>query len=383
MKILVIAGGPFPMGRGTPARTLRASEALAARGHDVCVAALPVSDPSIETQLRVERSEGFRGYRKTSPGPSFVKLFVMDPRLAKKVRTLLSNEKFDVIYAHHYEGLIIASIAGRRLSLRIPVVFDAHTLLGAELSHYFPALIRAPISWFGSFLDGHLFRLADAIISVSDEITHFYSLRSRPDLPAVTAANGVELEKFDSESGARSTAETIAVVFAGNLSGYQGFDFLLAAFRRIRRQRQDIRLIVASADAGSVLSALGVEQPESEGISVRSGEFTDLPEILADADIAANPRTVCPGIPQKLLNYMASALPTVSFEGSSAILVNEETGLIVSNGDIEGFAKAIIRLADSSSLRIRLGGAARRLVATQYTWERVAETFERVYDRLS
>ena len=100
-----------------------------------------------------------------------------------------------------------------------------------------------------------------------------------------------------------------------------------------------------------------------------SGEFNELPSILASADIATNPRTVCPGIPQKLLNYMAAALPTVSFEGSSAILVHEKTGLIVSNGDIDGFAKAIMRLADSSDMRLRMGSAARALIKAEYNWE--------------
>ena len=382
MKILVIAAGPFPMGRGTPARTLRVSEALAARGHDVCVAAFPLADQSIETNLRIERSEGVRGYDKTSPGPSWVKLFAMDSRLATRVRKLLEQESFDVIYAHHYEGLLVASIARRRSGVRMPIVFDSHTLLGSELSYYFPKFLSAPIAWFGTILDGQLIRLTDAIICVTDEITHFYGLRSKPDLPTVTAANGVELEKFVRVSVSRNDASPVRVVFAGNLSGYQGFDLLLAAFRKIRQRRQDIELVVASPEAESVLSALGVDTPDAQGILVRSGNFRDLAEILASADIAANPRIVCPGIPQKLLNYMASALPTVSFEGSSAILVHEKTGLVVPNADIDKFAAAITRLADSRNLRLRLGNAARELVEAEFTWERVAATFERVYRRL-
>jgi glycosyltransferase involved in cell wall biosynthesis len=123
---------------------------------------------------------------------------------------------------------------------------------------------------------------------------------------------------------------------------------------------------------------MGVVDPAREGILVRSGAFSDLPPLLASADIAANPRVVCPGIPQKLLNYMAAALPTVSFEGSSAILVHEQTGLVVPNGDIDGFAAAITRLADASELRLRLGSAAQELVKAKFRWERVAATFEGV-----
>ncbi len=382
MRILVIAGGPFPMGRGTPARTLRVSEALAARGHDVCVAAFPLADPQIETKLRIERSEGVRGYHKTSPGPSWTKLFAMSPRLATRVQELLEQRCFDVIYAHHYEGLLVASIARRRSGVRVPIVFDSHTLLGSELGYYFPKFLRTPIAWLGAILDGRLIRLADAIICVTDEITNFYAARAKPDLPTITAASGVEIEKFACVSAPRHDAASVRVVFAGNLSGYQGFDLLLAAFRRIRRQRRDIELVVSSPEAESVLSALGVDDPHAQGIRVRSASFRDLPEILAAADIAANPRIVGAGIPQKLLNYMASGLPTVSFEGSATILVHEKTGLVVPNGDIDAFAAAITRLADARQLRLQLGNAARALVEAEYKWERVAVIFERVCDRL-
>jgi len=378
VKILVISAGPFPFARGTPARTLRVSEALEARGHEVCVAAFPIADQNIETKLRIEISRGVRFYRKTTPGPSVAKLFIMNPRLATRVRELLEQESFDVIYAHHYEGLLVASLARRRARVRTPIVFDSHTLLGSELSYYFPAFLSGPVTWLGTILDGRLIRHADAIIGVSDEITDFYASCSKPDLPILTAANGVEYEKFIRMSASRGDASPVRIVFAGNLSGYQGFDLLIAAFHIIRQQRQDIELIIAAPEAAAVLAAMGIDNPCDEGILVCPDGFSELPRILASADIATNPRTVCPGIPQKLLNYMAAALPTVSFEGSSAILVHEQTGLIVPDGDVDEFAAAIMRLADASDLRLRLGSAARALVETEYNWERVATTFEHV-----
>jgi glycosyltransferase involved in cell wall biosynthesis len=378
MKVLVIAAGPFPFGRGTPARTLRVSQALASRGHEVCVAAFPIADQSIETDLRIERSRGLRSYRKTSPGPSLAKLFFMSPGLATKVRELLKHESFDVIYAHHYEGLLVASIARRRSGIRVPIIFDSHTLLGSELSFYFPKFLGRPVARIGAILDGYLIRYADAIISVTDEISNFYAWRSGPDLPILTATNGVEYRKFIRASASGGGASPVRAVFAGNLSSYQGIDLLLAAFRIIRLQRQDIELLIASPEADDVLASMGINNPGDEGILVRSGGFNELPSILASADIATNPRTVCAGIPQKLLNYMAAGLPTVSFEGSSAILVHEKTGLIVPNGDIDAFSGAIMRLADASDLRLRLGSAARALIEAEYNWERVAATFERV-----
>ncbi|MFQ5634529.1 MAG: glycosyltransferase family 4 protein [Gammaproteobacteria bacterium] len=378
MKILVIAAGPFPLARGTPARTLRVSEALEARGHEVCVAAFPLADDSIETTLRIERSPGVRSYNKTSPGPSIKKFFLMNPRLATTVRELLERERFDAIYAHHYEGLLVASVARRRSRLRIPIIFDSHTLLGSELSFYAPGIFGWPADRFGAILDKCLFRLADAVIGVTDEIAYFYASRSESDMPILSAVNGVECEKFAHPPRSDVGRKPILVVFAGNLSSYQGFDLLVSAFGRIRKQRNDIELLVASEDAIDALSAVGIDDPFEHGILVQPGGFTELPQVLAAADIAVNPRTVCPGIPQKLLNYMAAELPTVSFDGSAAILVHEESGLIVPNGDTDKFAEAVIRLADSPELRMRLGHTALNLVRSEFTWDRVAVTFERI-----
>ena len=366
------------MSRGTPVRTLRVSQALVARGHEVCVAAFPVADQDIKTNLRIERSKGFLNYHKTGPGPNVIKLLVMSPRLATRVRELLEHEVFDVIYAHHYEGLLVASIARHRAGVSMPIVFDSHTLLSSELSSYFPKFLSKLIAWFGTILDNRLARLADAIISVTDEISSFYASRSKPNLPILTATNGVEYEKFIRASHSGETTSPIRVVFAGNLSGYQGFDLLLAAFRIVRQQRQNIELLVAAPEAETVLAAMGITNPSDAGILIRSGRFDELPRILASSDIATNPRTVCPGIPQKLLNYMAAALPTVSFAGSSAILEHERHGLIVPSGDIDQFAAAITRLADDRDLRLRLGSAAREMVEAEYNWERVAIIFERV-----
>ena len=71
------------------------------------------------------------------------------------------------------------------------------------------------------------------------------------------------------------------------------------------------------------------------------------------------PRVECPGLPQKLLNYMAAGKAIVSFAGSAKLLEHEVTGLIVPNRDIAAFAKAIVRLSDDPTLsrRSRDGGA--------------------------
>ena len=88
--------------------------------------------------------------------------------------------------------------------------------------------------------------------------------------------------------------------------------------------------------------------------------------------MALLPRPECPGIPQKLLNYMAAARGIVSFAGSAKLLRHEVTGLVVPNRDKEAFARAIVRLVDEPSLARSLGSAARAEVIDTATWDRAA-----------
>jgi glycosyltransferase involved in cell wall biosynthesis len=59
---------------------------------------------------------------------------------------------------------------------------------------------------------------------------------------------------------------------------------------------------------------------------------------------------------------MAMGLPIVSFAGSGHHLVDGETALLVKDGDVAGFANAIVRLLDDPALGKRLGKNAQKSV---------------------
>jgi glycosyltransferase involved in cell wall biosynthesis len=116
-------------------------------------------------------------------------------------------------------------------------------------------------------------------------------------------------------------------------------------------------------------------------IEIVEDDFHQLPARLAGAAIAVLPRVHCAGIPQKLMNYMAAARPTVAFASSSKILRHEEIGLIVQ--DVESFAAAIVRLADAPDWAARKGAAARAYVMAHHTWTQAAARAEQVYAGLA
>lgn len=358
------------------------AEALARRGHEMHVVTYPLGDESHAIPYNVYRVA--EGYKRLDPrpGPSLAKLLYLDPLLCARIRKMLASMRFDIVHAHHYEGLI-ASLLARRLSARIPIVYDAHTLLESELPQYRTGLSQTVMATLGRTLDRRIPPRADHVIAVTAKIQSWLAASTPIAADAISViGNGVEHEHFSSDVGACSKqVPGPHVVFAGNLAEYQGIDLLLHAFVRVLAERADAHLSFLTAsnpdDVMLKIDELGIK----DSVSFRDPDYASLPSCLAAADVLVNPRVDCDGIPQKLLNYMAAGRPIVSFESSAWLLEHEKEALIVPDGDVQGFAAAAIRLMREPELGQALGQAAQKRVVAGYSWEKVAERVESVYGR--
>lgn len=377
----MVAACPFPAPRGTPVRIFRMAEALAARGHQVDVVTYHLGDRTQQTPFRIHRIARVPTYNKLEPGPSYQKLSVVDTLLASRVLRLAWKLRPDVIHAHHYEGLLTA-LPARQL-LGIPVVFDSHVLLQGELDYYdLPGLGKAK-NHIGRFLDRHLTRRADHVVSVTDDIRDrlIHSNVVGGDKLTV-ACNGVELAFFEGRRGAFPADGRRRILFTGNLALYQGVDYMVKAFAQLARQRSDVRLVVVTSSDRGEFEKLAAAAGILDRVDFVKADVEQLPHLIASADVALNPRTLCPGIPQKLLNYMAAGAAVVSFAGSAKHLRNEETALVVADEDVGGFSNAINRLLDDESLRRRLGAEAQLYARQHFSWNNCAAVVEDVYERV-
>jgi glycosyltransferase involved in cell wall biosynthesis len=376
-RVAVVAACPFPCPRGTPIRIYRTAEALARRGHEVHVVTYHLGEPCEAPPFAIHRIADVPTYRKYSPGPSWQKLAVIDPLVVRRLRELLRAPGFDVIYAHHVEGLLLALAArGRR---QIPIVFDAHTLLESELPFYRVGLAHTLKARIGRTLDTLLPRLATRVIAVSEEIRRRFEEHS-PELAGRIAVipNGVELDTFEINP-VPAVPGPNTLIYTGNMAAYQGIDLMLRAFAALRGKRQDVRLEIIAESGFAQYEPLALELGVRDSIDLVPLSFNDVPKRLAAATVALNPRTQCGGIPQKLLNYMAAGRPIVSFAGSAKHLRHGEDGWVVANDDVGGFANAIDHLLDDRALARIMGENAREHVRAERSWESVGARIEQVF----
>ncbi len=384
LTVAVIAACPFPARRGTPVRIQRLAEELTQRGHRVVVVTYHHGTGEAEPGVEVRRIRPVRSYSKLGPGPTYRKLLLLDPMLTVKMAGILRRERVDVIHAHHFEGLVVGAVA--RLGRRIPMVFDVHTLLSSELPHYPMPLMPGGIKrLLASVADRHLPHWAEHVAVVTERIrAKLLEMKAIPEHRVTLVPNGVETNLFGppGENGGRSGSGRPTLIFTGNLAPYQGIDLMLSAFQRVLEQRRDARLQIVTessfADYEPLARRLGIES----AIELVHAPFAEIPGLLAGADVAVNPRIDCDGIPVKLLNYMAASKPVVSFVGSAPGLTHQETAWLVSDGDIDGFARGALTLLDDREMARRLGRNARQFVEAEHSWSKSAELCEEIYRRL-
>jgi glycosyltransferase involved in cell wall biosynthesis len=379
LEIAVVAACPFPLGRGTPVRIRRLAEALARRGHRIRLVTYHLGDASEELPFEVHRTPNLSFYRQHGPGPSYTKLLLLDPLLCLRLRKVLTQRRIDVIHAHHYEGLLVALAARGRSGP--PIVYDAHTMLASELQFYRMGIPARFKRWLARELDRSLPRRADHIVTVTDEIRERLSADGIAPDKLTVVFNGVEPETMAPEQVKfTGGSEGPLLGFAGNLAPYQGVPSMLEAFRLVLQQRPAVRLVIVTDSPTRDLERQTRDAGVRTQTTIVEAGFDEVPTLLRSMDILLNPRAVCAGVPQKLLNYMAAGKPIVSFAGSGRLLDHGCTGWLVDGDRPEDFARGILDVLADGDLARRLGANARDRAAAHFTWDAAAAQLETVLE---
>lgn len=109
-------------------------------------------------------------------------------------------------------------------------------------------------------------------------------------------------------------------------------------------------------------------------------------ENLSRADIGLCPDLKTPlnnlSTMNKTMEYMAFALPSVSFDLTETLVSGGDNILVAPSGDIAAFTDAVERLVIDKELRLSLGRSARARVAETLDWKAQAAAYIGVYDSL-
>jgi glycosyltransferase involved in cell wall biosynthesis len=352
---------------------------MAKRGHDI-----NVFSTSINSKSSIEKYGNIEIYRY---GTNF--------------RVLTSNVSFgmlrgplrhDVDVIHTHFDIAPGPLVGLRYAKKkgIPLIITYH---GDWVESFGCFIRRIGVAINNKFLVDKVLSYANVIISPSE----FYIMQSRflgkyLD-KIVVIPNGVNIADFDiphSKEECRKklglTVSSNIILFVGSLTPYKGPDILVRAMTNIIKEVPDTMLIlVGSGKMQNELERLAKRLKVDKQIKLAGFVEERLKYLYyRAADVFCLPSTMSTEVfPVVLLEASASGLPMVvsDLDTFRCIIEEEYNGLFTTRRDENDLADAIIHLLENEEVREKMGKNARRKVE-DYSWERIAEETERVYNEV-
>jgi colanic acid biosynthesis glycosyl transferase WcaI len=171
----------------------------------------------------------------------------------------------------------------------------------------------------------------------------------------------------------------IVVLYSGSMGKKQGLDLLADAARR-HSHRSDL-LYVFSGEGSYRRAFIEKTKGLSNVIHLPLQPVERLNDLLNLADIHVLPQRADAAdlvMPSKLTGMLASGRPIVATakSGTQLSMTVEGCGVVVAPGDLDAFTSAILSLAGSKDLRLKLGQEARKYAIAHFDLDRILFRFE-------
>jgi sugar transferase (PEP-CTERM/EpsH1 system associated) len=292
------------------------------------------------------------------------------PEYRRRVEALLGTGQFDLLVCD-----FLAPVANVPDRLPCPAVLFTHNVEADIWRRHYEtaasplrrALLRS--QWRRTIrLEREAVRRFDLVLAVSD-VDRRTLLQSYGPLrqPIHVVPTGVDTAYF-----AEVTREIRSrhLVFTGSMDWLPNEDAMVHFVTRIlpiiRRAEPEATLSIVGRAPTPAIQRLASES----GIEV-TGRVEDVRSYIAAAAVYVVPLRIGGGTRIKIFEAMAMGKPVVSTTiGAEGLPVEPGTHVLLADSP-QTFANAVIRLLRNERERLRLGEAARQLVADQYDWSSV------------
>jgi glycosyltransferase involved in cell wall biosynthesis len=233
--------------------------------------------------------------------------------------------------------------------------------------------LRNAAAWLRVLADAWLSRLGATVVP-SHALARFLIAHGFPEGRLTVIPNGVVLQRADPGP----PHDPIALGTAAILEQRKGIDVLLEACARVARP-----LSLEIFGEGSLRRELEAQAARLRVDARFHGFVSDVPARLMDIDLFVLPARA-ENLPIAILEAMALALPVVATRvgGIPELVVDNETGILVTPDDPQALAEAIRSLDADGERRVALGRAGAQRIAERFEAGAVARRMIRLYEEL-
>ncbi|MEE9583490.1 MAG: glycosyltransferase family 4 protein [Dehalococcoidales bacterium] len=370
MKIALVSPYDFAYPGGVVNHILALDNQFTRMGHEVRIIA-PASKavPTIGDRFIP------LGRPRSIPASGSICRITISVRLASRIKEVLAREKFDIIHLHEPFVPMLCTAVLRFSDTANVGTFHAY---GGSPGYNF----GWPIS---TLMLRRRRRKLTGKIAVSKPARDF-AARHVPGYYTIIP-NGVDLEHFspDATPIERFCDGKVNILFVGRLEKRKGLGHLLKAYRQVKAEVPNSRLIVVGP--GTRLHKKYEKHVRHHRLEdvVFAGytSYDELPRYYKTADIFCTPATGGESFGIVLLEAMAVGTPVVAtnIEGYAGVMTQGKEGLLVPPKDDKELARALLSLISDEPLRQQMG-ARGMVTAQEYDWRKVSRRVFEYYIRI-
>jgi glycosyltransferase involved in cell wall biosynthesis len=295
----------------------------------------------------------------------------LDRTAITSIRELAIRTGADIVHAHGFKADIYVYRALRRS--QIPFVSTCHTWYDSDLLVFFYGVV-----------DRFVLRKYARVVAVSDEVKQRLLKAGVRGKKIHLVRNGIELFPFDNATPSLredlTSSHTPIVGLIGRLAWEKGIDIFLRAAARVLVEFPSTKFVVVGEGPDKDKLEQLVDELNIRGNVSMLGRRDDMPSVYASLDVMVSSSRQ-EGLPMAILEGMASSLPLVATAVGEvpAVVLDGQTGVLVPAEEIDTLATAILGLLRDSTMRKRLGTAARQRIEEQYSAARMTADYLDVY----
>ncbi len=292
----------------------------------------------------------------------------------EKLSRFLKKEKFDILHFQAPFGIFGGQVLQTSGSVNVATFLVAHESKTAIVGY--KALFSA-LKNVAKKLDGK--------IAISEAAARF----AKKFLPGEyrIIPPGVDIERFSRAKPCLAGRQALQpfrdgklnILFVGRLDDRKGLIYLLKAFRLIKQEFANARLVVVGSGPKEREAKRFVKKHHLRDVEfVGFVESETLPRYYTSADIFCSPATHGESFGIVLIEAMAAGLPVVAFDNQGHRCVLRKD-FLVENRDVEALAKKLLSFLQSDGLREKASDWSRWEVQ-KYSWEKVGREIVEFYE---
>lgn len=297
---------------------------------------------------------------------------------------------FAALHAWNPLAGLAAVIAGGLI--RRPVFVD-FTDFYSDIARTDMPLLSKPLVWLENFV----LRKAHHVFVVSNQLKeHLVRVQGLPAAKIHVVPDGTDSETFRPDcdtTGVRARLgipeDAPVLVFHGDIKNDDGVDILLEALAKVVAEYPEARLLILGGGSpyfDTVCRPLIEKLGLTDNVVLPGWiPHNDVPAVLCACDIGAMTLRATLNhdhyLSFKLFEYWGCGKPVVvtKLKAIGEIARDGENALIAQSGDVDGFARAFLRLIEDKALAAHLGRAGRELVVREYDWREIMKKETAVY----